>query len=49
MNQKTMTIIAVAAIVAIGAYFAFGGGYFFSPTETGSFRRRPRSDAMRRA
>lgn len=36
MDQKTLVIIAVAVIVAIGAYFAFAGGYFSSPTETGA-------------
>ena len=28
MDQKTLIIIAVAVIVAIGAYFAYAGGYF---------------------
>ena len=31
MNQKNLIIIAVAAIVAIGAYLMFGGGYFNPP------------------
>ena len=31
MNQKNLIIIAVAAIVAIGAYLMFGGGYLNPP------------------
>ena len=36
MDQKMLVIIAVAVIVAIGAYFAFAGGYFSNQTETGT-------------
>lgn len=38
MDQKTLAIIAVAAIVAIGAYFAFAGGYF-DQTGTGTVQQ----------
>jgi hypothetical protein len=34
MDRKTIIIIAIAVVV-IGAYFAYTGGYFYQ-TETGS-------------
>ena len=38
MDQKTLIIIAIAAVVAIGAYFAFAGGYL-NQTETGTIQQ----------
>ena len=35
MDQKTIIVIVIAAVVAIGAYYTYTGGYF-DQTETGS-------------
>jgi hypothetical protein len=43
MDQRALIIIAIAAVVAIGAYFAFTGGYF-NQTKIDTIQQTARSD-----